>query len=139
MLEDREITLDVLKSALARTFKGLSDKEATEQAYYVLNLFGYADEIIDNMLDTKDRLVFYQLEEEGLLATRHEEPTLPDGRNWRTHYWRWNRQNIFIKRPEEQPKPEGTIYDRLADFVWQHGLERELNINNYKQSIPSVA
>ncbi len=137
-MPDREdiVTLYVLKSALARTFKKLSGKEATEQAYHLLNFFGDEDEIIDNILDTKDREVFYQLEEEGLLKTRHEEVLLYDGRNWRTHYWLWNKPNIFSP-VEKQPQPEATIYARLADFVWQRGLE--LKINNYEQGIASTA
>ncbi len=52
------------------------------------------NEIIDNIIDRADRAHFYQLEDAGLLESRTESVTLPEGNNgssnraWNIHYWR---------------------------------------------------
>ena len=52
-----------------------------------MDIFGFDDRIIDNILEQKDRQLFYLLEAEGLLNTGREVITLPNGRQWRIHYW----------------------------------------------------
>ncbi len=39
--------------------------------------------------------LFYILEEEGMLATDHEDTILYDGREWRTHYWILKKNTIL--------------------------------------------
>lgn len=80
------ITLDILSKAIANK-TGIDIEEARKNAGFVLDIFGYNDRVIDNILDYEDRQLFYILEEEGMLATDHEDTILYDGREWRTHYW----------------------------------------------------
>ncbi len=80
------ITLDALSRAIANRV-GVGIEEARRDAGFVLDIFGFDDRVIDNVLDPEDRQLFYILEEEGMLVTEREETTLYDGREWRTHYW----------------------------------------------------
>jgi hypothetical protein len=81
------ITLDDLSKAIANRV-GIDIEEARRDAGFVMDIFGFDDRVIDNVLDPEDRQLFYILEEEGMLTTEREETTLYDGREWRTHYWR---------------------------------------------------
>lgn len=74
---------------------GMAYEDAEQDANYILDFFGFDDEIIDNCIDPETRQVLYILEEEGLLSTRKEETTLYDGRNWRIHYWFWKKDKVF--------------------------------------------
>jgi hypothetical protein len=73
----------------------MKHEETQEVAFTILNFFGYNDEIIDNTLEKAERDLFYMLEENGLLRTDSEEISLYDGREWRTHYWLYNKERIF--------------------------------------------
>ena len=78
------ITLDDLSRAIANRV-GIDIEEARRDAGFVMDIFGFDDRVIDNVLDPEDRQLFYILEEEGMLTTEREETTLYDGREWRTH------------------------------------------------------
>ena len=88
------ITLDDLSKAIANRI-GINIEEARRDAGFVLDIFGYDDRVIDNVLDPEDRQLFYILEEEGMLTTEREETTLYDGREWRTHYWQIRKEIIL--------------------------------------------
>jgi len=82
-----ELTKAIQTSFKGRSNKGPLDNEvAEEMAEHVLNFFGYGERIIDNMLKTDDRDIFYMLEDLGILKTEREETTLYDGREWRINY-----------------------------------------------------
>ncbi len=87
------ITLDDLSKAIANRV-GIDIEEARRDAGFVMDIFGFDDRVIDNVLDPEDRQLFYILEEEGMLTTEREETTLYDGREWRTHYWRLKKDTI---------------------------------------------
>jgi hypothetical protein len=97
---------------------------AREIADLIIGFFGYGDRIIDNVLLPKDRDVFYQLENLGLLRTSQEETTLPDGRDWRVHYWFFNMEKINeLKagqgRTEEYEDPSSySVYELIPADVW---------------------
>jgi hypothetical protein len=129
------ITLDDLSKAIANRV-GIDIEEARRDAGFVMDIFGYDDRVIDNVLDPEDRQLFYILEEEGMLTTEREETTLYDGREWRTHYWVL-KKNIILKYAQEDGKRARTIiqekrqaaaavkdisdesiYDELAEDVW---------------------
>jgi len=128
------VTFDILKKAMMNAFEGLSEEAAKEQAEYVLNLFGFNDEIIDNALDPDDRSFFTMLEEEGngILKERGpEEETLYDGRGWRIFYWVMNKDRIFelagMVSPRKQiiepdMKSVEDIYGELNESIWQHNV-----------------
>jgi hypothetical protein len=126
------ITLDDLSKAIANRV-GIDIEEARRDAGFVMDIFGYDDRVIDNVLDPEDRQLFYILEEEGMLTTEREETTLHDGREWRTHYWVL-KKNIIIKYSKEENKrirstfsekkqlakdiSDEAIYDSLEEDIW---------------------
>ena len=129
------VTLDDLSKAIANRV-GVDVEEARRDAGFVLDIFGFDDRVIDNVLDPEDRQLFYILEEEGMLATEREETTLYDGREWRTHYWQL-KKSVILKYASEKKKPQmktvmlenkqpipviednsDDIYDQLEDDVW---------------------
>lgn len=97
-----------------------------------MDIFGFDDRVIDNVLDPEDRQLFYILEEEGMLTTEREETTLYDGREWRTHYWRLKKDTIARYSKEvgserstlivdkKQPKnvSDDDIYNSIEDDMW---------------------
>lgn len=129
------ITLNDLSRAIAYRV-GVDIDEARRDAGFVLDIFGFDDRVIDNVLDPEDRQLFYILEEEGMLATEREETTLYDGREWRTHYWQLKKEIILNYAQEEnkpirttildksQPIPtiedsdEEDVYDQLEEDIW---------------------
>lgn len=124
------ITLGDLSKAIANRV-GINIEEARRDAGFVMDIFGFDDRVIDNVLDPEDRQLFYILEEEGMLTTEREETTLYDGREWRTHYWRLKKDTITRYSREEngirnylidkkQPKnvSDEDIYDILEEDAW---------------------
>jgi hypothetical protein len=124
------ITLAVLAKAI-RIKLDIDETEARQYAEIVLDLFGYDDCIIDNILEHKERCLFYRLEAEGILHTRREEIILDDGRNWRIHYWFLQKAIIFhpvmeksgkpVKKKNEDlqlPSPHSSIYSSLPEEAW---------------------
>jgi len=125
------ITLDDLSKAIANRV-GIEMEEARRDAGFVMDIFGFQDRVIDNVLDPEDRQLFYILEEEGMLTTEREETTLYDGREWRTHYW-VIRKDIILKFSQDESKrrrsvlsdkqtiediSDEAIYDALEDDIW---------------------
>ena len=124
------ITLGDLSKAIANRV-GINIEEARRDAGFIMDIFGFDDRVIDNVLDPEDRQLFYILEEEGMLTTEREETTLYDGREWRTHYWRLKKDTITRYSREEngirnylidkkQPKnvSDEDIYDILEEDAW---------------------
>ena len=101
------ITLEDLSKAIAYRV-GIDIEEARRDAGFVLDIFGFDNRVIDNVLDPEDRQLFYILEEEGMLTTEREETTLYDGREWRTHYWVL-RKNIILKYSQDENKRIGSV------------------------------
>jgi hypothetical protein len=96
-----------------------------------MDIFGFDDRVIDNVLDPEDRQLFYILEEEGMLTTEREETTLYDGREWRTHYWKLRKNTIHRFADEASRKGEPLIdkkqpvnvssediYGNMEEDVW---------------------
>ena len=130
------ITLDDLSKAIANRV-GIDIDEARRDAGFVMDIFGFQDRVIDNVLDPEDRQLFYILEEEGMLTTEREETTLYDGREWRTHYW-VIRKDIILKFSHDQYKrgavlshkqtiediSDEAIYDNITEDMW---VTRKIN------------
>jgi len=118
------ITLDDLSRAIANRI-GIDIDEARRDAGFVLDIFGYDDRVIDNVLDPEDRQLFYILEEEGMLATEREETTLYDGREWRTHYWQIRKEVILRYSHEAQRSPRTMMYDDRRPVSIIHDISDE--------------
>lgn len=101
---------------------GIPMEDAKRNALFVLDLFGYDNRIIDNVLEAEDRGLFYLLEEEHILTTEREEVTLYDGREWRTHYWVLNREAIMRYAAGYKAKlletEEKNVYEDLPPEAW---------------------
>ena len=118
------VTLEDLATAIAKRVK-IDVEAAMGDANFVMDLFGYEDRIIDNVLEPEDRQLFYILEEEGMLTTEREETTIYDGRTWRTHYWFLNKETILgykqgqeaRSKAEEDQDIEG-VYEDIPDEMW---------------------
>jgi len=124
------ITLDDLSKAIANRV-GIDIEEARRDAGFVMDIFGFDDRVIDNVLDPEDRQLFYILEEEGMLTTEREETTLYDGREWRTHYWRLKKdtisryskeengiRNYLIDKKQLKNISDEDIYDSIEEDLW---------------------
>ncbi|MEA3136908.1 MAG: hypothetical protein QOC71_1189 [Thermoplasmata archaeon] len=105
---------------------GIEEEDAVRDANFVMDIFGFDDRVIDNVLEPEDRQLFYILEEEGMLTTEREETTLYDGREWRTHYWLFKKTQVFLMSEEErevrrrkkaQPT-EATVYSQIPEEAW---------------------
>ena len=124
------ITLGDLSKAIANRV-GIDIEEAKRDAGFVMDIFGFDDRVIDNVLDPDDRQLFYILEEEGMLTTEREETTLYDGREWRTHYWKLKkgtilkysneengvRKNLIDKKQTKNLLDED-IYNQIEEDMW---------------------
>jgi hypothetical protein len=123
------ITVDLMARAISngmsRQSKRMTEQEAYDIAFHVLNFFGYSRYVIDNMLEPEDRDAFYMLEDLGILDTEREETTLFDGREWRIHYWLIRPENVRKlainngMRTEDPISSESMIYDGLPADVWK--------------------
>jgi len=124
------ITLDDLSKAISNRV-GIDIDEAQRDAGFVMDIFGFDDRVIDNVLDPEDRQLFYILEEEGMLTTEREETTLYDGREWRTHYWRLRKDTILrfskedngtrrylIDKKQPVNVSDDDIYDNMEEDIW---------------------
>src|ERR671919_473592 len=100
---DDIVTLEDLQMAIANRI-GIPEDEAHRDANFVMDIFGFDDRVIDNVLEPEDRQLFYILEEEGLLTTEREETTLYDGREWRTHYWLFRKDKILASAEAARAK-----------------------------------
>ncbi len=126
---DGPITVDLMARAISngmsRQSKRMSEQEAYDIAFHVLNFFGYSRYVIDNMLEPEDRDAFYMLEDLGILDTEREETTLFDGREWRIHYWLIRPENVKKlayssgQKVDEVVSTESMVYDGLPDDVWK--------------------
>jgi len=122
------VTLEDLSRAIANRV-GVDIEEARRDAEFVLDIFGFDDRVIDNVLDPEDRQLFYILEEEGMLATEREETTLYDGREWRTHYWQI-RKDVILRYARERRTPRTELYTRRKPIQPIEDLSEE---NIYEQ------
>ncbi|HVQ00935.1 MAG TPA: DUF6015 family protein [Candidatus Thermoplasmatota archaeon] len=129
------ITLDDLSKAIANRV-GIDIEEARRDAGFVMDIFGFDDRVIDNVLDPEDRQLFYILEEEGMLTTEREETTLYDGREWRTHYWRLKKDTI-ARYAKEKTSEHGTLIDKrqpknVSDDDIYNSIDEELWVTTRK-------
>ena len=139
------ITLDDMSKAIANRV-GIDRKKAKRVAGFIMDLFGYDDRIIDNILEPEDRQLFYILEAEGMLTTGREETTLHDGRGWLTHYWQL-KKNTILRYAKEGIKGDGdklaikrkdknisvrNIYSTLSEEVWNtRKINRKKSVSNF--------
>ena len=72
---DLIISLNRLTNAIVNSYKehNMTEEDAQNMAYHVLNFFGFGDRIVDNILEPEDRDIFYMKGvEDPLLASQEE-------------------------------------------------------------------
>ncbi len=120
------ITLEDLTLAIANKF-GIPEEDAMRDANFVLDIFGFDERVIDNVLEPADRQLIYALEEDsGIFGTTREETTLYDGREWRTHYWTIRPKSVAMLRDAQdalrkhrKSRPtEATVYENMTADMW---------------------
>jgi hypothetical protein len=122
------ITLQLVKKAFEESLH-LNQLCAKRYAVKFLDLFGFDDRIIDNILDQPDRQLFYILESRGIVETNREEIMLYNGKKWRIRYWSIKKEKIFqlaekyISKSKRQhlhtaSMSNETIYYELSQEVW---------------------
>jgi hypothetical protein len=122
------ITLDIMSKAISNRI-GIRKEKSRRIAEFILDLFGYDNRIIDNILQPEDRQLLYMLESEGLLSTGREEVKLYDGREWLTHYWQLKKKYIveyafniknklYLNNIKNKNNMKKDIYSTLSDDVW---------------------
>ena len=122
------ITLEDLSRAIANRI-GIDIEEARRDASFVMDIFGFDDRVIDNVLDPEGRQLFYILEEEGMLSTEREETTLYDGREWRTHYWQL-RKDVILKYSKEGKRANGTVIPAKQSIETMDDADIYLNMDD---------
>ena len=135
------ITLNIMAKAIQNRI-GINKRKAEQIASFIMDLFGFDNRIIDNILNPEDRQLLYMLEAEGLLSTGREEEKLHDGREWLTHYWEL-KKNIILKYAENNIKKDeriisnrlrnrnkknNDIYSNIPDEMW---ISRKILRENY--------
>ncbi len=78
------------------------------------------DFFVDNLLTPNERESIYSYCED-FLNPKRVEVTLQGSREWRLHYWEFNKKYIVNK--EESKKRVSSIYDKLPSSCWQRDLE----------------
>ena len=123
------ITLPLVRKAFQESLE-LNQHCAKRYAMKFMDLFGFDDRIIDNILDQPDRQLFYLLEAQGIVETHREEITLYNGKKWRIRYWSLNKEKIlrlaekFITKSKTKHLHDATIlsnealYQELSQEVW---------------------
>lgn len=102
------LTRELLIKALEKTYgrKGMASADIVELSDFVLSFFGYDDYVLDNVLSSAERDVFYNLEEYGFLEPYREEVSIIKGKSWRVNQWRFKKDNIIKLVSEEETVPE---------------------------------
>jgi len=121
------ITIRELQVALE---KSLADKQISKQdivklSERIMDLFGFADQVVDNRLTPEDRDIFYMLEEAGLVTTIEDDVQVQKGKTWRIYYWVLKKDQISRLAKEDSAKISGVaaeadIYETMSDDVWKH-------------------
>ncbi len=124
------LTMNDLRVALRNSLgrKGMEEHSIRSLADYLLNLFGYDDAIVDNILSPSDRNVFYMLEDEGLLGIKEEEVAIRKGKSWRLFYWVFKMDRIvqLMQGTKENIETDGekdySIYEKVPQDVWERHM-----------------
>ena len=90
------VTIEDLEIAISKTLGvDMSQEDIKLLAEHIMSFFGFREVIIDNKLTSKDRDLFYKMENHRLLKTDNEETTLKKGKRWRQASTTWS--TIFVK------------------------------------------
>ncbi|MFQ6106534.1 MAG: DUF6015 family protein [Thermoplasmata archaeon] len=110
------VTRDKLKVAIENALEVSPDK-ASDMADRVLRYFGYENVIVDNVIESEDRKLFYKLHDVALLNTNVDSEILASGRSWRIFYWEID-SNEVERNLKKAEKKKQILYEILPDEAW---------------------
>ncbi len=119
------VRIDEFKKAVTKVLKerDIDPEEAEEISEKIMNLFGYDKSITDNLLSSKERDLFYMLEDYDILTTEEETAYLPSGKRWRIHYWKIKedkiREILSQENEKDEEEKEKSIYDDISNDIWK--------------------
>lgn len=118
------VRIEEFKKAVIKVLKDrdIEPEESEVIAEKVMNLFGYDKSITDNILSSRERDLFYMLEDYDILTTEEETAYLPSGKKWRIHYWKIKDdkiKKILSEKKEKEKVEDKSVYDDLSDEVWK--------------------
>ena len=110
------LTREHLIKALEKTYgtKGMPHGDVEELSDFILSFFGYDDYVLDNVLSSAERDVFYNLEEYDFLEPYREEVTIVKGKVWRVNQWKFKRDKITkVLSSKDDPADEVDVYEEI--------------------------
>ncbi|MEM0493169.1 MAG: DUF6015 family protein [Candidatus Thermoplasmatota archaeon] len=123
------VTLKKLRDALAYAFS-YTLSEAYKKANIILDLFGFDDYIIDNILTPEERKLILSLQAKGMISLLREDTTINNGIPWRIYYWHLdtkaimkyakNKKNNNCKNIDTPDQEYINIYETITDTQWNH-------------------
>lgn len=121
-MNNEVITATELAKAIRKVTGRMTTEDAQKTAEHLLAFFGFDTQVIDNALNPDDRLVFYMMEDCGIVSADKEDAQLPDGRDWRICYWTLRQDkinSILTAKVPEEPTPETPdIYSTIPTEEW---------------------
>ncbi len=110
------LTREHLIKALEKTYgtKGMPHGDVEELSDFILSFFGYDDYVLDNVLSSAERDVFYNLEEYDFLEPYREEVTIVKGKVWSVNQWKFKRDKITkVLSSKDDPADEVDVYEEI--------------------------
>ena len=120
----RNDLIDLIQKAFGLKGLPMGRKEAQESADLVLSFFGYGSWCTGNHLNQDERMVFYMLEDLGILKSMVEDVGLNtkkgEGNNWRVCQWTYDPAGIQRILSSEPGRPDGVqeFYESLPDHAY---------------------
>ncbi|EQD43338.1 hypothetical protein B1B_13868 [mine drainage metagenome] len=120
------LTREHLIRALGKTYgtKGMPQGDIEELSDFILSFFGYEDYVLDNVLSSAERDVFYNLEEYDFLEPYREEVTIVKGKVWRVNQWKFKRDKIAkVISSNDEAAGEVDVYEEIFREISDYSKE----------------
>ncbi|MCL5666021.1 MAG: hypothetical protein M1315_04210 [Candidatus Thermoplasmatota archaeon] len=116
---DRETLIKALEKTYGKS--GMLRRDIEELSDFILSFFGYDDYILDNVLSSAERDIFYNLEEFGFVEPYREEVSIIKGRAWRINQWKYRKEKILqIVNSKNDDSPKEGIYEEIFRQLEEH-------------------
>ncbi|EQD56266.1 hypothetical protein B2A_05343, partial [mine drainage metagenome] len=104
--------------------KGMPQGDIEELSDFILSFFGYEDYVLDNVLSSAERDVFYNLEEYDFLEPYREEVTIVKGKVWRVNQWKFKRDKIAkVISSNDEAAGEVDVYEEIFREISDYSKE----------------
>ncbi|MHB8560688.1 MAG: DUF6015 family protein [Thermoplasmataceae archaeon] len=107
------VRIETLTAALKNSYPGSETGKVEEIAHTVLDYFGYSDYCLSNQFETDIRMLFYELEDMGIMDSEIEEIELMTHVNWRIQRFKLNVFRINMLAAQEEKATGVSAYEDL--------------------------